>query len=133
MKRELTCAIAVVAALGMLGACSDDDNETQFPTGKTISVSATSSEEGYIEYKSDDTYIGIDDVGDAFTEGTYTTDGDEITFETDSYCEANAPGSTPETYTFEWDGEVLTFVDNPDDMCADRANTLVGDWKLATD
>ncbi|MGE5211757.1 MAG: hypothetical protein ACM3MM_10865 [Acidobacteriota bacterium] len=133
MKRHLTCAIVVVAALGMLGACSDDDNETQFPTGKMIPASATSSEEGYIEYKSDETYVGIDGGGDVFTEGTYTIDGDEITFETDSFCEAIAPDSTPETYTFEWDDEVLTFVDNPDDTCADRAETLVGDWKLATD
>jgi hypothetical protein len=133
MKRHLTCAIVVVAALGMLGACSDDDNETEFPTGKMIPASATSSEDGYIEYKSDGTYVGIAPSGDTFTEGTYTTDGDEITFETDSYCEANAPGSNPVTYTFEWDGEVLSFGENPDDTCTDRAETFAADSKLATD
>jgi hypothetical protein len=133
MKRELTGALVVVAALGMLGACGDDQDETEFPTGKTISVNATSTEDGYIEYGSDDTYVGIDGTGDVFTEGTYTVEGDEITFETDSYCEAVAPATTPVTYTFEWDGNVLTFVENPDDTCADRADTLVGDWQLATD
>jgi hypothetical protein len=131
MKRQLKCAFVVVGALGLLGACSDD--ETEFPTGKMVPVSATSTEGGYIEYKSDGTYVGIDPGGATFTEGTYTTDGDEITFEDDSYCEANAPGSNPVTYTFEWDGEVLTFGDNPDDTCAARVETFSEDSKLAED
>ena len=131
MKRHLTCAIVVVAALGMLGGCSDDEDE--FPTGKIVPVSATSTEEGYFEYKSDGTYVGIDGAGDMFTEGTYTIDGDEITFENDSFCEASAPGSNPVTYTFEWDGEMLTFGDNPDDTCADRAAAYSIDGKLAAD
>jgi hypothetical protein len=133
MKRHLTVAVVVVAALGMLGACSDDQDETQFPTGKMVPVSATSTEGGYIEYKSDGTYVGIDQTGDTFTEGTYTIDGDEITFVNDSYCEANAPGSNPATYTFEWDGEVLNFGDNPDDTCAERVSTFAVDSKLAAD
>jgi hypothetical protein len=133
MKRHLTFAIVVVAALGTLGACSDDKDETEFPTGKMIPVSATSTDGGYLEYKSDGTYVGVGPSGDTFTEGTYATDGDEITFATDSYCEANAPGSNPVTYTFEWDGEVLTFGDNPDDTCADRVATYAVDSKLAAD
>ena len=126
MKRHLTSALVIVAALGMLGACSDDQDETEFPTGKMVPVSATSTEEGYIEYKSDGTYVGIDATGDTFTDGTYTV-------ETDSYWEANAPDSTPVTYPFEWDGEVLSFGDNSDDTCADRAATLAVDSKLAAD
>ena len=133
MKRHLTFAFVVVAALGMLGACGDDQNGTQFPTGKMIPVSATSTEEGYIEYKSDGTYVGINQSGDTFTEGIYTIDGDEFTVVSDSYCEANAPGSNPVTYTFEWDGEVLNFGDNPDDTCAARVTTYAVDSKLAAD
>ena len=135
MKRHLTFAFVVVAALGMLGACSDDKDETQFPTGKMVPVSATSTEQGYFDYKSDGTYVGVDGSGETFTEGTYTTDGDEITFVNDSYCEANAPGSNPVTYTFEWDGEVFTFGDNPDDTCAARVDTFAveGGAKLVAD
>jgi hypothetical protein len=117
----------------MLGACGDDSDETRFPTGKMVPVSATSTEEGYIEYKTDGTYVGVDQTGDTFTDGTYTLDGDEITFTSDSYCEASAPGSNPVTYTFDWDGEVLSFGDNPDDTCADRVATFTIDSKLATD
>ena len=133
MKRHLTIAFVVVAGLGMLGACGDDQDETQFPTGKIVPASASSTEEGYIEYRTDGTYVGIDQTGGTFTEGTYTIDGDEITFTDDSYCEANAPGSNPVTYTFEWDGEVLTFVDNPDDTCAARVETFEVDAKLVAD
>ena len=132
MKRHLTCAIVVVAALGMLGACSDDEDETEFPTGKFVPVTATSTEGGYIEYKSDGTYEGFDESGEMVTEGTYTIDGDEITYD-DSYCETVAPDSNPATYTFEWDGEVLSFGDNPDDVCIGRVETLAVDSKLAAD
>jgi hypothetical protein len=134
MKRHLTFALVVVAALGMLGACGDDQDETEFPTGKFVPVAATSTEGGYIEYKSDGTYVGIDESGDTFTEGTYTVDGDEITFANDTYCETVAPDSNPVTYTFEWDGEVLSFGDNPpDDVCIARVEVLAGDSKLAAD
>lgn len=129
MKRHLTCAIVVVAAFGMLGACSDDQDETEFPTGKFVPVTATSTDGGYIEYKSDGTYVGVDESGDMFTEGTYTVDGDEITFENDSYCADNEPV----TYTFEWEDEVMSFGDNPDDTCADRVQTFAIDSKLAAD
>jgi hypothetical protein len=132
MKRHLTCAIVVVAALGMLGACGDDQDETEFPTGKFVPVTATSTEEGYIEYKSDGTYVVNDEFGNT-SEGTYTVDGDEITIENDSFCETVAPDSNPVTYTFEWDGEVLSFGDNPDDVCIARVETLAVDSKLAAD
>jgi hypothetical protein len=132
MKRQWTHALVLVAALGMLGACGDDD-DAQFPTGKFIPVDATSTDGGYIEYRSDGTYIGIDDVGDTFSQGTYTVDGDEITFVSDSFCEAAAPGSSPITYTYDWDGEVMSFADNPDDTCAARVETLAIDGQLATD
>ncbi len=125
MKRHLTCAIVVVAALGMLGACSDDQDETEFPTGKFVPVTATSTEAGYIEYKSDGTYVVMDEF-DNTSEGTYTVDGDEITIENDSFCETVAPDSNPVTYTFEWDGEVLSFGDNPDDVCIAAGANLGG-------
>lgn len=130
MKRHLTCAIVVMAALGMLGACSDD--ETEFPTGKFVPVTATSTEEGYIEFTSDGTYVVNDEFGNT-SEGTYTVDGDEMTIENDSFCETVAPESNPVTYTFEWDGEVLSFGDNPDDTCTARVETLAIDSKLAED
>ena len=130
MKRHLTCAIVVVAALGMFGGCGDD--ETEFPTGTFVPVTATSTEEGYIEYKSDGTYVVRDEFGNT-ADGTYTTDGDEITFDDDSFCETVAPDSNPVTYTFEWDGEVLSFGDNPDDGCDARVATLAIDSKLAQD
>ena len=134
MKRQLARAIVLVAALGMLGACGDDDkDETKFPTGKFIPVEATATEEGYIEYKADGTYVGVSGGGSTFTEGTYTVDGDEITFPDDSFCEVNSPGSNPVTYTFEWDGEVLSFADTPDDTCADRVSTFEVDAKLLPD
>ena len=144
MKRHLTCAIVVVAALGMFGGCSDDEGETEFPTGKFVPVSAPSSpddgyieyKDRYIEYKSDGTYVGtyveIDGTGEPSVAGTYTTDGDEITFD-DAYCEYMRAESNPVTYTFEWDGEVLSFGDNPDDTCTNRAATYSVDLKLAAD
>jgi hypothetical protein len=137
MKRHLTCATVVVAALGMFGGCSDDEVETVFPTGMFVPVSATSTDDGYIEYKSDGTYLGtyVAQTGPSAwiaTAGTYTTDGDEITVD-DIHCEFVRPDSNPVTYTFEWDGELLSFGDNPDDTCTNRAATYSVDLKLAAD
>lgn len=77
--------------------------------------------------------------GEPSTAGTYTTDGDEITFD-DSYCEYTRVESNPVTYTFEWDGEVLapaargqldldapvsTYVDRPFDTHGATVRQLV--------
>jgi len=93
----------------LLSACARSD----FPTGTYESGS------GYIqtEFNNDGSFtfsIG----GQVMSTGTYSIQGHELIWETDSYCDEISAGKATYTWTFE--NDTLLFEVKGEDKCADR-------------
>ena len=66
-----------------------------------------------IEFKSDGTFVLADGAA-IVTEGTYSIDGDQLTWDTDSWCKNVSADAESATYTWTQDGDLLNlspFVD----------------------
>ena len=76
-----------------------------------------------MQFNDDGTWVGIYDgqVDAPEAAGTYTTDDDELTFETDDGCRAETGKAT---YTWIAEGDDLTFVVVGSDLCGGRLSLL---------
>ena len=70
----------------------------------------------------DGTWIGLFS-GEQIAEGIYSVSGDQLTWETDSYCEdQGSPGTA--TYTWSVDGDYMSFKLTGEEPCRDRQIVL---------
>jgi hypothetical protein len=89
-----------------------------FPTG---SFSMKNDNEHIMEFTDNGefTYYYI---GDVYTSGTYSIQGNEFTWETDSVCDAIGSGKA--TYIWTYENETLTFELKGEDLCEQRIRAL---------
>ena len=97
-----------------LSACSGPT----FPTG---SFSMKSDDIYFVEF-SDDGNWTFYVFGTVISSGTYSIQGDEFTFETDSFCDAEDSGKA--TYIWTWEDGNLTFILKGEDHCEGRRGVL---------
>lgn len=112
-------AITAMAISGLLSACSDDGDSSEFPVGVYHQPGSTDAD-GTFEFTSDGTFVAIGSDGLVVTEGTYSVDGDQFTWETDSYCRGVGDDAESATYTWSQDGDMLTMTVVGEDLCSDR-------------
>ena len=128
-SRTVRVAIIAMATLGLFAACSDDGNTNEFPVGVYHQPGSTDAS-GTMEFKSDGTFVLAE--GDAVvTEGTYSIDGDQLTWETDSWCKNVSADAESATYTWTQDGDLLTMTVEGEDLCTDRVNTIEPGWEMS--
>ena len=108
----IACVFFLAAAL-----CACSSNE--FPTG------SYRTGEFVAEYRDDGTFTLYEN-GEVSTEGTYSVEGDEITWIQDSFCDAENAGSA--TYKWSADDQGLKFELIGEDQCEARHTTLSVKW-----
>jgi hypothetical protein len=115
-------AVIALATFGLFAACSDDGSTNEFPVGVYHQQGSTDAS-GTMEFKSDGTFV-LADGDEIVTEGTYSIDGDQLTWDTDSWCKDISAEAESATYTWTQDGELLTMTVEGEDLCTDRVNTI---------
>lgn len=116
-------ALAAMAMSGLLVACGDDNDTSEFPVGVYHQPGSTDAE-GTMEFTSDGTFVLTGSDGLVFTEGTYSVDGDRFTWETDSYCSGFGDDAQSATYTWTLDGDLLTMTVDGEDLCTPRVGVI---------
>lgn len=115
-------AVLTMASLGLFTACGDDGDTSEFPVG-VYHEPGFPDADATMEFTSDGTFVLA--VGDEIvTEGTYSIDGDRLTWETDSWCKDVSDAAESATYTWTVDGDLLTMTVEGQDLCIDRVNTI---------
>jgi len=117
MRKPIAFVAVVVATAGLLVACSGDEG---FPAGTYVSTADVNDLGPVTATYRDDGTMTVEQ-GELVSEGTYTVDGDQVTL-SDTYC-AESEGQETATYTWEWDGSVLTMT-TTDDACESRESTV---------
>lgn len=116
MKRKyLSIIVCILLMLITASACGEPD----FPTG-------TFSSEGewqQYEFKEDGKWI-LRVGGSINTEGTYSVQDNELTLETDLWCDAMEGVSTKATYTWTFKSETLIFEVKGEDKCTMRLDII---------
>ena len=108
----ITCVLFFAAALS---ACSNEG----FPTG-------TYSHNQYVsEYRDDGTFTMWEN-DEIVTEGTYSVEGDELTWIQDSFCDAENAGSA--TYKWSADENGVSFELIGEDLCDGRRDSCSVTW-----
>ena len=115
MKKILWTIICVLLVAATLSACSNDE----FPTG------SYRHNEFVAEYREDGTFTLYEN-GEVSTEGTYSVEGDEITWIQDSFCDEQNAGSA--TYQWTADDNGLSYEVIGEDQCEERFATLSVKW-----
>ena len=110
----LIYAVAFVLA-ALLAGCSGADNG--FPTG---TFSANNGE--WVQTFDEDGSSTFLENGTIIASSTFSIRANELTWETDSYCDARGAGKAAYTWAFE-DG-VLLFQLKGEDNCSDRIGAL---------
>ncbi|MEJ2486273.1 MAG: hypothetical protein P8Y68_11110 [Anaerolineales bacterium] len=117
-KKLLLCLISLAAILFLLTGCSQEE----FPAGKSI-VTEYRDQKLTIYFNADGTFQFVwPDRGGLATDGTYSVEGNKLTFESDSTCEEQGhPG-----HTYEWKitDDQIAFEPVGDDPCFDRLGTM---------
>ena len=121
-SKTVRVAVIAMATLGLFAACSDDGNTNEFPVGVYQEPGSTDTS-GTMEFKSDGTFV-LADGDEVVDEGTYSIDGDRLTWETDSWCKNISEAAESATYTWTQDGDLLTMTVDGEDLCTDRASTI---------
>ncbi len=116
-EKNIASVICILLTLMLLFACSTSSSEPSFPTG----IFASESGPFKTEWRDDGTYTSWMN-GQEITSGTYSVEGNELTFETDSYCDSLGAGEA--TYTWTFKDDTLTFEVKGEDPCSDRMGTL---------
>jgi hypothetical protein len=114
-------AVTAMAMMGLFAACGDDGDTTEFPVGVYHQPGSTDTS-GTMEFKSDGTFVLTDGTETIVTSGTYSTDGDQFTWETDSYCRTVSAAAESATYTWTQDGDLLKMTVDGQDLCSDRVS-----------
>lgn len=68
--------------------------------------------------------FSIYEYGNRVTIGTYTVQGNKLTWETDTFCDSNGFGKA--TYTWSYDNGTLLFQVQGEDQCEGRITVLDG-------
>ena len=114
MKRLL---IAWVAMAVLLAGCGGSE-AADFPTGSFVPQNWDTY---VLEFKDDGTYVYYVD-GEIYTSGTYSVQGNALTWETDSYCDAL--NVNPATYEWTYEDGVLAFTLKGQDTCVERKKSV---------
>lgn len=115
-KGRVNLSVCVLFLLILLCACAGPS----FPHGTFVSPSGFHR----VTFNNDGSFTFFD-AQTAASQGTYSIQGNELTWETDSHCDAQAAGKAAYTWTYENDNLVLNV--KGDDSCSDRLsvyNTL---------
>jgi hypothetical protein len=116
MKKAVWTIVVILFVAATLCACSSN----KFPTG-TFTHGDTS-----IEIRDDGTYTLMD--GDeVLTEGTYSIQGDQIQYITDSYCDAENAGPATYKWQYDEDKDILSY-ELIADNCEGRRMTHTVNW-----
>ena len=118
MRRTIVLIAMVATTAGLLAACSGDE---EFPAGAYVSTADVNGLGPVTVTYGDDGAMGISQGDETSFEGTYLVDGDQITM-SDKYCK-RLEGQETATYTWEWDGSVLTMTTS-EDSCTSRNTTV---------
>lgn len=114
MKKTVWTIIFILFAAATLSACNNDG----FPNG-------TYSHNQFVsEYRDDGTFTMWEN-DEIVTEGTYSVEGDEVTWK-DSFCDAENAGSA--TYKWSADDRGLSFDLIGEDLCKGRRDSLSVTW-----
>jgi hypothetical protein len=112
-------AVVGLLGLGLLGACgSSSKSGSTFPTGQYVPAD-TSKGTAIFEFKTDKTWSLA-----GYSSGTYSTSGNTLTFETDTFCKKVSADVEKASYTWTWDGTLLKFAPKGTDKCADRVTVM---------
>lgn len=130
MRAHTTAVLAGVALLSLMAGCSDDTSE--FPVGVYHPIDSSESE-GTMEFKSDGTWILQSGSGTVYSQGTYTVDGDKLTWETDSYCKNTNADAESAVYTWTQDGTTITMTQDGTDPCDARVEVIGRGFEKVTD
>jgi hypothetical protein len=104
--------LTLLLLLFSLSACSGPT----FPTG-----SFSMDNDHIIEFKDDGKYSYYY-LGEIYTSGTFSVEGNEFNWETDSVCDAIDSGKA--TYIWTYENETLTFELKGEDGCEQRIRAL---------
>jgi len=116
-KKHITRVICIMFVLTVLSACGTSSVQSSFPTGMFLSESGPFK----TEWREDGTYTSWMN-GQEITSGTYSVNGNELTYESDSYCDSLGAGKA--TYAWTLEDDTLTFELKGEDECSDRIGTL---------
>jgi hypothetical protein len=118
----LRVVVGFLAGVLALTGCGSDagTDSPEFPTG-SYDVLTTPTQ--VITFREDATYT-VTYPDRVVTEGTYRIDGDTYISESDTFC-ASRGVTEPGTYTWSWDGQMLTMT-LQSDACEARAEGQAG-------
>ncbi len=122
-SRTARIAVMAIAISGLFAACGDNGDTSEFPVG-VYHEPGSADTSGTIEFKSDGTYVLLGGGEVVVSEGTYSIDGDQLTWETDSYCKAVSEDVESATYTWTEDGDLLTMSVVGEDRCTGRVAVI---------
>ena len=115
MKKILWTIMVVLFLAAALSACSSKE----FPYGTYTRQDATE------EYRDDGTFTYM--FGDEIvTEGTFSIEGDEITWIQDTLCDEEYAGTA--TYRWQYEDGVLSFELIGEDLCEGRLDAHSVNW-----
>jgi len=114
-KTPIISIIGTALLLLLLTACS----EPAFPYGTYLSENGT-----YLFQLNEDgsNFFAYAGSGSVIAEGTYSIKGNEITWETDSYCDEVT--NKKATYTWTFEDDILKFLVKGVDACSSRYKVL---------
>lgn len=113
--KSMRMAVLGLVATGLVVGCGDDDGD-DFPVGTYQQTGAG----GTLVLREDGTFE-LDEMGGGLvTEGTYSVDGDQVTWESDSWCAARGEDAESATYEWELDGDQLNLTVVGEDRCDGR-------------
>ncbi len=113
MNKKHIAYIICTLLLILLPACAGSN----FPIGTYTSESGVFQN----EFKEDGSFT-FSMEGQVMSSGTYSIQGNELTWETDSYCDEM--GGSGAIYTWTFENDTLLFEVKGEDKCADRLGTL---------
>jgi hypothetical protein len=122
-SRTARIAVTAIAMMGLFAACSDDGDTSEFPVGVYHEPGSTDAS-GTMVFKSDGTFVLTDGTEAVVSQGTYSTDGDQFTWETDSYCRTVSADAESATYTWMQDGDLLKMTVDGEDLCSGRLSVI---------
>ena len=112
-KNHLIMISCILPLMFLLSACTT----LNFPTGSFLSEDGDEQLDFTIDGRFTYYLMGTVD-----TVGTFSVQGDELTWETDRYCDANGPRKATYTWTFE--NDTLVFQVKGEDRCYARFGSI---------
>jgi hypothetical protein len=115
VRRAMLLRVATIGLGGLLlVSCGGDEG---FPAGTYVSAADVNGLGPVtVTYREDGT-MTVEQNGERVSDGSYATDGDQITM-SDTYCKMSG-GQQTATYTWEWDDSRLTMT-GANDACDAR-------------